>query len=70
MTTISRLHERAQRAFHTALVAREATGKWDRGLADRYIAAEADLRWEEADVARREAMDYTESEARAMDGNR
>ena len=77
MTTILRLHERAQAAFHTALTERERTGLWDPILADAYHNAEADLRWEEAELRRAAVMDaiadrdgMTEAEARLLDGNR
>lgn len=51
MTTIARLNERAQEAFHVALETKEQTGRWDPALADEYLNREADLRWEESQVA-------------------
>jgi len=79
VTTIPRLHERAQEAFHAALVARERSGKWDPILADEYLNREADVRWEESKLAmdalqdRDEdywAMYETEAEMRAAHGDR
>ena len=77
MTTIARLHERAQAAFHEALDGALADGKWDPILADEYRNREADLRWEEAELRRAAVMDaiadrdgMTEAEARAAWGDR
>lgn len=74
MTTIARLHERAQEAFHAVLVTRERTGSWDPILADEYLSREADLRWEESVLDARDE-DYwasyeTEAELRAAWGDR
>lgn len=79
MTTITRLNERAQEAFHAALVTRERTGRWDPILADEYLNREADVRWEEAkadfDALQDRDEDYwamyeTEAEMRASHGDR
>lgn len=79
MTTILRLNEKAQEAFHVALEDSFRRGKWDPILRDAYENAEADLAWEESKAAfdalqdRDEdywAMYETEAEMRLMDGNR